>query len=475
MDNIEKIKDLITKEQNRQENEICLIASENYMSEDVINACGSALINKYSEGNVGKRYYGGCQVIDEIEQIAIDEAKELFRCEYANVQPNSGCQANQAVYMALCNPNDTILGMDVNSGGHISHTLKIGFAGTFYNSVSYGLDDNGIINYDEIKAKLYEYKPRLLIVGGSAYPREIDFKKIRDIVNEYNKSLLNRYNPNIIHTAWCVNGNEVPFVEASLSYEDMISCKKHKCLIMVDMAHIAGLVATGEHMSPFPYADVVTSTVQKTLRSGRGGIILTNDEEIAKKIDKAVFPRLQGGPLNNMIAGKAIGFAEALKPEFKQYIQQVKKNIQAMVEVFQKRGVPMVSGGSDNHLILLDLRKYGISGQQLEDALSEVGIIVNKNAVKDDPLPKSQTSGIRLGTAAITTRGLTEDNATWLAHQICHIIDILTDEYDYEGIGLHKEIFEENLGRQLSLKEVALLIIKDGVENLCLHHPIYKK
>lgn len=458
MDNIEKIKDLIKKEQNRQENEICLIASENYMSEDVINACGSALINKYSEGNVGKRYYGGCQVIDEIEQIAINEAKELFHCEYANVQPNSGCQANQAVYMALCKPDDTILGMDVNSGGHISHTLKIGFAGTFYNSVSYGLDDNGIINYDEIKEKLYEYNPRLLIVGGSAYPREIDFERIRKIVDCYNL---------MIQCAnGVINGNEEEQVNEYIS---------KKCYLMVDMAHIAGLVATGEHMSPFPYADVVTSTVQKTLRSGRGGIILTNDEEIAKKIDKAVFPRLQGGPLNNMIAGKAIGFAEALKPEFKQYIQQVKKNIQAMVEVFHKRGVPMVSDGSDNHLILLDLRKYGISGQQLEDALSEVGIIVNKNAVKDDPLPKSQTSGIRLGTAAITTRGLTEDNAAWLAHQICHIIDILTDEYDYEGIDLHKEIFEKNLGRELSLKEVALMIIKDGVENLCLHHPIYKK
>lgn len=458
MDNIEKIKDLIKKEQNRQENEICLIASENYMSEDVINACGSALINKYSEGNVGKRYYGGCQVIDEIEQIAIDEAKELFHCEYANVQPNSGCQANQAVYMALCKPDDTILGMDVNSGGHISHTLKIGFAGTFYNSVSYGLDDNGIINYDEIKEKLYEYNPRLLIVGGSAYPREIDFERIRKIVDCYNL---------MIQCAnGVINGNEEEQVNEYIS---------KKCYLMVDMAHIAGLVAADEHKSPFPYADVVTSTVQKTLRSGRGGIILTNDEEIAKKIDKAVFPRLQGGPLNNMIAGKAIGFAEALKPEFKQYIQQVKKNIQAMVEVFHKRGVPMVSDGSDNHLILLDLRKYGISGQQLEDALSEVGIIVNKNAVKDDPLPKSQTSGIRLGTAAITTRGLTEDNAAWLAHQICHIIDILTDEYDYEGIDLHKEIFEKNLGRELSLKEVALMIIKDGVENLCLHHPIYKK
>lgn len=458
MDNIEKIKDLIKKEQNRQEKEICLIASENYMSEDVINACGSALINKYSEGNVGKRYYGGCQVIDEIEQIAIDEAKELFHCEYANVQPNSGCQANQAVYMALCNPNDTILGMDVNSGGHISHTLKIGFAGTFYNSVSYGLDDNGIINYDEIKAKLYEYKPRLLIVGGSAYPREIDFERIRKIVNSYN--LIIQCANNVI------NGNEEEQVK---EYESK------KCYLMVDMAHIAGLVATGEHMSPFPYADVVTSTVQKTLRSGRGGIILTNDEEIAKKIDKAVFPRLQGGPLNNMIAGKAIGFAEALKPEFKQYIQQVKKNIQAMVEVFQKRGVPMVSGGSDVHLILLSLIKYHISGKELEKTLESLHIIVNKNAVKDDPKPKSETSGIRLGTSAITTRGLKESDSAWLAQQICNVIEILEDTYDYEGIELHKEIFEENLGRQLSLKEVALLIIKDGVENLCLHHPIYKK
>lgn len=466
MDNIEKIKDLINKEQKRQENEICLIASENYMSEDVINACGSALINKYSEGNVGKRYYGGCQVVDEIEQIAIDEAKELFHCEYANVQPNSGCQANQAVYMALCEPGDTILGMDVNSGGHISHTLKIGFAGTFYNSVSYGLDDNGFINYEEIKEKLYKYNPRLLIVGGSAYPREIDFKRIREIVDEYYQEKFDEMMDDAISVADVTDGE--------LAIVDLETYEKLKCLIMVDMAHIAGLVASDEHMSPFPYADVVTSTVQKTLRSGRGGIILTNDEEIAKKIDKAVFPRLQGGPLNNMIAGKAIGFAEALKPEFKEYIKQVKKNIQAMVEVFHKRSVSMVSDGSDNHLILLDLRKYGISGQQLEDALSNVGIIVNKNAVKDDPLPKSQTSGIRLGTVAITTRGATEKDCAFIAHQICNVIDILTDEYDYDGIDLHKEIFEKQLGRELSLKEVALEIIKENTEHFCLEHPIYK-
>lgn len=454
MDNIEKIKDLIKKEQNRQENEICLIASENYMSEDVINACGSALINKYSEGNVGKRYYGGCQVIDEIEQIAINEAKELFHCEYANVQPNSGCQANQAVYMALCKPDDTILGMDVNSGGHISHTLKIGFAGTFYNSVSYGLDDNGIINYDEIKEKLYEYNPRLLIVGGSAYPREIDFERIRKIVDCYNL---------MIQCAnGVINGNEEEQVNEYIS---------KKCYLMVDMAHIAGLVATGEHKSPFPYADVVTSTVQKTLRSGRGGIILTNDEEIAKKIDKAVFPRLQGGPLNNMIAGKAIGFAEALKPEFKQYIQQVKKNIQAMVEVFHKRGVPMVSDGSDVHLILLSLIKYHISGKELEKILESLRIIVNKNAVKDDPKPKSETSGIRLGTAAITTRGLKESDSAWLAEQICNVIEILEDTYDYEGIDILR--WGRNDLKSLSNKELALNNIREKVEELCKKYPIY--
>lgn len=454
MDNIEKIKDLIKKEQNRQENEICLIASENYMSEDVINACGSALINKYSEGNVGKRYYGGCQVIDEIEQIAIDEAKELFHCEYANVQPNSGCQANQAVYMALCKPDDTILGMDVNSGGHISHTLKIGFAGTFYNSVSYGLDDNGIINYDEIKEKLYEYNPRLLIVGGSAYPREIDFERIRKIVDCYNL---------MIQCAnGVINGNEEEQVNEYIS---------KKCYLMVDMAHIAGLVAADEHKSPFPYADVVTSTVQKTLRSGRGGIILTNDEEIAKKIDKAVFPRLQGGPLNNMIAGKAIGFAEALKPEFKQYIQQVKKNIQAMVEVFHKRGVPMVSDGSDVHLILLSLIKYHISGKELEKILESLRIIVNKNAVKDDPKPKSETSGIRLGTAAITTRGLKESDSAWLAEQICNVIEILEDTYDYEGIDILR--WGRNDLKSLSNKELALNNIREKVEELCKKYPIY--
>ena len=453
MSNFLDIEKCIEEEEERQENEICLIASENYMSKDVLDACGSKFINKYAEGYSGHRYYGGCSIVDKLEDIANREARELFNCKWSNVQPNSGCQANQAVYMALLNPGDTILGMDINSGGHISHTLGIGFAGTFYNNVSYGLDKNGYLNYDEIKAKLYEYKPRLLIVGGSAYPREIDFKKIREIVNEYNKSLLNRYTPNIIHSAWCVNGNEVPFVEASLSYEDMISCKKHKCLIMVDMAHIAGLVAAGVHPSPLPYADVVTSTVQKTLRSGRGGLILSNNEELGKKIDKAIFPRLQGGPLMNMIAGKAIGFAEALEPEFKKYQEQVLENIQGMVKVFNDSHIKMISGGSDNHLLLLDLREEPFSGADLEKVLEKIGIIVNKNAVQNDPKPKMETSGVRIGTAAITTRGAKINGAIQIAMIIAQVVHQLRN---YGGIT--DEFFDE---------------AKDWVKTWCKNHPIY--
>ena len=247
------------------------------------------------------------------------------------------------------------------------------------------------------------------------------------------------------------------------------------CYLMVDMAHIAGLVATGLHPSPLPYADVVTSTVQKTLRSGRGGLILSNNEELGKQIDKAIFPRLQGGPLMNMIAGKAIGFEEALQPSFKQYQEQVLANVKAMEKVFKERGVKMVSGGSDNHLILLDLRDKNISGQQLENALSEIGIVVNKNAVKDDPRPKSETSGIRIGTPAITTRGAREKDCAFIAHQICHMIDILIGEYDYEGISLYKAIFEKQFERDMSDKEVAIEIMKENTENFCQHHPIYEK
>lgn len=447
-----KVFELIEKERQRQEDEICLIASENYMSKDVMEVCGSVLTNKYSEGYPNKRYYGGCHIIDEIEQLAIDRACKLFDCKFANVQPNSGCQANQAVYMAVCNSGDTILAMGVNEGGHISHSLSIGFTGTFYNVVTYGLDENEFINYEEIRDKLYQYKPRLLIVGASAYSRIIDFESIRQILDEYNKTVYEE----------CIQTNNTVADELF---------KNKNCVYMVDMAHIAGLVATGLHPSPLPYADVVTSTVQKTLRSGRGGIILTNDRDIAKKVDKAVFPCLQGGPLNNMIAAKAVGFGEALQPEFKQYIQQVLKNIKAMEEVFNERNVKMVSNGSDNHLILLDLRDKGISGKQLEDALSDIGIVVNKNAVKDDPLPKAETSGVRIGTACITTRGAKENMAEWIAHKICDVIDILTNMYDYSRVEtLRKAMVKVD---HLSDKELILENIKGGVKYFCEEHPIY--
>lgn len=447
-----KVFEIIEKERQRQENEICLIASENYTSKDVMEAVGSILTNKYAEGYPNHRYYGGCRYIDEIEQYAIDKCKELFKCKWANVQPHSGSQANQAVYLALCKPGDTILGMDLNAGGHLTHGSKVSASGKLYNAVSYGLDDNGIINYEEIKTKLYEYRPRVLVVGASAYSRIIDFKRIREIVDEYNIEMddIKRFN-----------------VLSKKEEENFLNY----CYLMVDMAHIAGLVAAGLHPSPLSYADVVTSTTHKTLRGTRGGIILSNNEELGKKIDKAVFPGIQGGPLEHIIAGKAICFEEALKPEFKEYQEQVLKNVKAMETVFRERGVKMMADGSDNHLILLDLKDKGISGKQLEDALSEVGIVVNKNAVKDDPRPKSETSGIRLGTACITTRGIKERESAWIAHQICYMIDILTDEYDYEGIEIYRLICPME---KYTNKDIVLSSVKDGVKYLCKDFPIYK-
>jgi glycine hydroxymethyltransferase len=448
--------DLIEQERKRQENEICLIASENYVSKDIMNVVGSILTNKYSEGYPNRRYYGGCKYVDMIEQYAIDKAKELFNCKWANVQPHSGSQANQSVYLALLTPGDTILGMNLDSGGHLTHGSKVSSSGKLYNAVSYGLDDDGFINYDEIEEKLYHYHPKLLIVGASAYPRIIDFERIRKIVDEYNEFIQD--NDNLAQ--WEKEKKACGIID--------------KCYLMVDMAHIAGLVATGLHPSPLPYADVVTSTTHKTLRGPRGGIVLTNDETIAKKIDKAVFPGIQGGPLQHVIAGKAICFEEALEPSFKDYQEQVLKNIKAMEEVFNEREVNMISSGSDNHLILLDLRNKGVSGKQLEDALSEIGIVVNKNAIKDDPRPKTETSGIRIGTAAITTRGAKEKDCAFIAHQICHMIDILKGEYDYDGIELHKTIFEQQCERELTFKEVVIEIMKENTEHFCLEHPIYK-
>lgn len=404
---------MLNLEKARQENEICLIASENYVSKDVLKATGSVFINKYAEGYPLNRYYGGCHYADILETYAIENVKKLFGCNYANVQPHSGSQANQAVYLALCKPGDTILGMDLNAGGHLTHGSKVSSSGKIYNSVSYGLDGNGIIDYEDIEEKIHTYQPTLLIVGASAYSRIIDFERIRRIVDQYNNLMQGRKDEG-------GESLEIPY-----------------CYFMVDMAHIAGLVATGLHPSPIPYADVVTSTTHKTLRGARGGIILTNNQDIAKRINKAVFPGIQGGPLLNMIAGKAICFEEALQPRFKDYCQQILKNIQAMATVFEEAGIDMVSGGSDNHLILLDLRKFNISGKQVEDALSDIGIVVNKNAIKDDPRPKNETSGVRIGTAAITTRGATEQDCAWLASIIADIIHSLCtgfkfDEKDYD-------------------------------------------
>ena len=508
-----EIQKCIDEEAQRQEDEICLIASENYMSRDVLDACGSKLINKYAEGYSGHRYYGGCSVVDKVEDLANECARKLFNCKWSNVQPNSGCQANQAVYMALLKPGDTILAMDINSGGHISHSLSIGFAGTFYNVVSYGLDENGYLNYDEIKEKLYEYKPKLLIVGASAYPRIIDFERIRKIVDEYNSTIVNQqkdlfiewllklgfirntfsgdytftsknkkvvinlsvgiYN-NEVHSCASTKGildnNQAGCsgdMNINQAIDEVISIIKHyseiqdivipnfditKCYLMVDMARIAGLVAAGLHPSPLPYADVVTSTVQKTLRSGRGGLILSNDEELGKKIDKAIFPRLQGGPLMNMIAGKAVGFSEALETLFVKYQKQVLTNVQAMVKVFNENGIKMITGGSDNHLILLDLRDEPFSGAMLEQVLEKQGIIVNKNAVQNDPKPKMETSGVRIGTAAITTRNAVKQDAHDIAVLITSNIKYLRNG------GIPDDFFDSS---------------RKWVKDWCKKHPIY--
>lgn len=422
--------DLIEKERQRQEEEICLIASENYVSKDVMRAQGSILTNKYAEGYPGARYYGGCKFIDEIEAKTQELACKLFNCKFANVQPHSGSQANQAVYLALCNTGDTILGMSLDAGGHLTHGSKVSASGKLYNAVSYGLDENGIINYEELEENLYEYQPKLLIVGASAYPRVIDFEKIRKIVDTYNHLMQNKKD----------EGGEL----MNIPY----------CYFMVDMAHIAGLVATGLHPSPLPYADVVTSTTHKTLRGPRGGIILTNNEDIYKKINKAVFPGIQGGPLEHVIVAKGVCFEEALKPEFKDYQQQVLANIKAMTQVFEEAGIDMVSGGSDNHLILLDLTKHNISGKLLEDELSKIGIVVNKNAVKNDKRPKNETSGIRIGTASITTRGAKENDCYQIAAIIADIVHSLSSNHRFS------EKDYEDWAKDIKL--------------WCKEHPIYK-
>ena len=397
----------IRAEYQRQCDNIELIASENIVSEAVLAAAGSVLTNKYAEGYPGKRYYGGCQCVDIVENLAIERACQLFGAKFANVQPHSGAQANYAVYMALCQPGDTVLGMNLDHGGHLTHGSPVNFSGKYFNMVSYGVDETtGRIDYDALERVAKQCKPRMIIAGASAYPRVIDFQRFRAIADEVGAYL------------W------------------------------VDMAHIAGLVATGLHPSPMPYAHVVSTTTHKTLRGPRGGMLLTNDEELAKKLNSAIFPGSQGGPLMHVIAAKAVALGEALKPEFKTYQEQVVKNAAALAQGLVNRGMKLVSGGTDNHLALVDLRDMGdLTGKELERRLDEVRITVNKNKVPGDPRSPFQTSGIRVGSPAVTSRGFTEADMDRVA----------------EYIALAATDFEASKDRILA-----------GVQALTAAHPIYR-
>ena len=381
-------------EYQRQQRNIELIASENIASPAVIAAMGSVLTNKYAEGYPGKRYYGGCEVVDVIEQIAIDRAKQLFGAEYANVQPHSGAQANLAAYMAVLQPGDTIVGMDLANGGHLTHGAKVNLSGKIYNSFSYGVNpETGRIDFNEVEDVIRAHQPKLVVAGASAYPRAIDFKTFADIAHRYG------------------------------------------ALLMVDMAHIAGLVAGGEHQSPVPYADIVTTTTHKTLRGPRGGMILAR-EEFAKKINSAVFPGMQGGPLMHVIAAKAICLKEAMAPEFKIYAQNVRKNAAALAEALVANGFDLVSGGTDNHLMLVDLRSRGITGKELQDKLDEVHITINKNAIPNDPQKPSLTSGVRIGTPAATTRGFTVEDMPIIAD----CIRLIADDFDANRLKVEEAV-----------------------------------
>ena len=365
----------IEAELQREQDGIELIASENVVSEPVLIAQGSILTNKYAEGYSGKRYYGGCQCVDVAEDLAIERAKKLFGAKFANVQPHSGSQANTAVYFALLTPGDTVMGMSLADGGHLTHGSPVNLSGKYYHFVPYGLDpETERLNYDKIEEQVKEVKPKLLVAGASAYPRIIDFERLSDIAHR--------------------NG----------------------ALFMVDMAHIAGLVAAGDHPSPVPYADVVTTTTHKTLRGPRGGLILTNNEEIAKAINKAIFPGIQGGPLMHIIAAKAVCFGEALKPEFKEYQHRIVKNAKVLADALLEEGFDLVTGGTDNHLMLVDLRPMKITGKEFEKRLDEVHITVNKNAIPNDPEKPFVTSGVRVGTPAVTTRGFGEAEMKQIAH-----------------------------------------------------------
>jgi len=399
----------IENEKKRQQETIELIASENFVSEAVMEAQGSVLTNKYAEGYPGKRYYGGCEFVDVVENLAIDRAKDLFQADFANVQAHSGSQANTAAYLSLIEAGDTVMGMDLTAGGHLTHGSPVNFSGKTYNFVSYGVDPvTEVIDYEVVKILARKHQPKLIVAGASAYSRDIDFKKFREIA-------------------------------------DSVGAK-----LMVDMAHIAGLVASGLHQSPVPYADIVTSTTHKTLRGPRGGLILTNSPELAKKINSAIFPGIQGGPLEHVIAGKAVAFREALLPEFKDYSKQVLANAKAMARVInQTQGARLISGDTDNHLLLIDVTGFGLTGKEAEAILDSVHITVNKNTIPFENQSPFVTSGIRIGTPAITTRGFKEDDAKKVAELIV------------EALTFHKE---ESVLEKVS-KEVAKLLKK---------HPLYK-
>ena len=401
-----EVRKAIEAEAARQRRNLELIASENIVSEPVMMAMGTVLTNKYAEGYSGKRYYGGCECVDVVETIAIDRAKKLFGCDYANVQPHSGAQANMAVFVAMLKPGDTVLSMSLDHGGHLSHGSPVNFSGMYFNIVPYGVNDQGFIDYDEVERLAVEHKPKMILAGASAYARIIDFKRFREIAD------------------------------------------KVGAYLMVDMAHIAGLVAAGEHPSPIPYADVVTTTTHKTLRGPRGGMILANQAAADKfNFNKAIFPGTQGGPLEHVIAAKAVCFGEALKPEFKEYQHQVRKNAAALAEALTAQGFKLVSGGTDNHLMLVDLTGLDVSGKELQNRCDEVYITLNKNAVPNDTRSPFVTSGVRIGTPAITSRGLKEEDMPKIAECIWLAATDFENKADY---------------------------IRAEVTKLCDKYPIYK-
>jgi len=402
---------IINKELSRQQNQIELIASENIVSRSVLQAQGSVLTNKYAEGLPGKRYYGGCEFVDEVEQLAINRAQKLFNAKFVNVQPHSGAQANQAVFLSLLKPGDTILGMSLAAGGHLTHGAKPNLSGKWFNAIQYGVrKDNSLIDFDEIEKLTLEHKPKLIIAGGSAYSRIIDFKKFREIADKVN------------------------------------------AFFLVDMAHFSGLVAGGVHPNPIDYADIVTTTTHKTLRSGRGGMILSNNEKFFKKINSAVFPGLQGGPLMHVIAGKAAGFGEALTDEFKVYAKNIVLNAQTLSNTLLNRGFEIVSGGTDNHIVLLSLKSKNITGANAEIALENAGLTCNKNGIPFDPLPPAITSGVRFGSAAATTRGFGSKEFSLIGNFIADVLDSFDNGQSNEDC--EKTVFED-------------------VKKLCSKFPIY--